>query len=191
MNQCNNPCNCAHNVRCLAMSKTIAIFVAAAVSAVAASPYTVALRLPPVEPSRSKAQRRVRSRMPDGVVVGTVAAGAVVVGAVVAGAGVLAADLLPGRSSAERSQHHTTVATTAADPTSWTTGIMAIPATTPNRAVAVAAWNTACNDSGATIQIPDCIWATMAVAIRVRRKAGRKQKTPASCRGFLFYKRGS
>ena len=45
-NQCNNPGNCAHNVRCLAMSKTIAIFVAAAVSAVAASPYTVASAAP-------------------------------------------------------------------------------------------------------------------------------------------------
>ena len=183
------------------MSKTIAIFVAAAVSAVAAFLIQLPLRLPLAVRSRSRTQRRSRSRMPDGVVVGTVAAGAVVVGAVVAGAGVLAADLLPGRSSAERSQHRTTVATTAADPTSWTTGIMAIPATTPNRAVAAALWNTACNNSGATIQIPDCIWATMAVAIRVRRKAGRKQKTPASCRGFLFsaavcgrkpkYKRGS
>jgi hypothetical protein len=46
VNQCNNLGNCAHNVRCLAMSKTIAIFVAAAVSAVAALPYTVASAAP-------------------------------------------------------------------------------------------------------------------------------------------------
>src|SRR6476660_4712360 len=122
--------------------------------------------------------------MPDGLVVGAVAAGAAGVGAVGDGAGVSAVDLLPARSSAERSQHRITVVITAADPT-WT-GIMRSPATTPNRAVAAGPWNTACNDSGATIQIPERIWATMAVRIRVLRKTGKQTKKPRHDAGVFF-----
>ena len=161
------------------MSKTIAIFVAAAVSAVAASPYTVASAAPAggafaiknaapitVENARWVGGWRGggwRGGGWRGGGWGWGVGGGLVAGAIIGGA--LAAPYYGGYYGG--------------GPYVWTTGIMAIPATTPNRAVAAAEWNTACNDSGATIQIPECIWATMAVAIRVRRKAGSKQKTPA------------
>ena len=164
------------------MSKTIAIFVAAAVSAVAASPYTVASAAPaggafaiknaaPISVENARwvggwrgGGWRAAAGGWRGGGWGWGVGGGLVAGAIIGGA--LAAPYYGGYYGG--------------GPYVVDDGYYGgCPATTPNRAVAAAQWNTACNDSGATIQIPERIWATMAVAIRVRRKAGRKQKTPA------------
>src|SRR5215467_10129349 len=134
-------------------------------------------------------QRRSQSKTRGGSVAGAAAAG---VGEVVDGVGASVVDLPPARSSVERSQRPITTEATTADPIMGTR-IMPTPgtrlrATTPNhmRAVAVAAeWNTACNDTGATIQIPGPIRATMAVPIRVRRSVAAKQK-PRLDAGVFF-----
>ena len=101
------------------MSKTIAIFVAAAVSAAAALPYTVASAAPAggAFAIKNAAPIAVENARWGGGWRGGGWRGGGWGWRGEAGAGVLAADLLPGRSSAERSQHRITVAITAADPT--------------------------------------------------------------------------
>src|SRR5215471_10071490 len=111
---------------------------------------------------------------------GLVGAAAVGVGGVLDGVGVSPADLPRAPSSAGRLLHLiTTVATMVGDPTT-AVRIMRIPVTTLNHTRAAAEGsNTACNVSGATIQTPERIWATTAVAIRVPRATGWQTKTPA------------